>query len=32
VRKSVLLKKEQVAELKERLLAAKTVVIFDELG
>ncbi len=32
MRKSVLLKKEQVAELKERLLAAKTVVIFDELG
>lgn len=32
MRKSTLLKKNQVASLKERLLAAKTVVIFDELG
>lgn len=32
MRKSVLLKKQKVAELKERILAAKTVVLFDELG
>lgn len=32
MRKAVLLKEKQVAELKERILAAKTVVLFDELG
>lgn len=32
MRKSILLKKQKVAELKERILAAKTVVLFDELG
>lgn len=32
MRKSILLKKQKVAELKERILAAQTVVLFDELG
>lgn len=32
MRKSILLKEQKVAELKERILAAKTVVMFDELG
>lgn len=32
MRKSILLKKQKVSELKERILAAQTVVLFDELG